>query len=112
MSYALLLAAPLLATAALALIALRRDRRGWAALAVAAAVVLVLTVAFDSLMIATDLFRFDEAQLLGLRLGLAPVEDLGYALIAVFTVTAIWRLLGRSRADAAAATAGKTDADA
>ncbi|WP_347755369.1 lycopene cyclase domain-containing protein [Agrococcus sp. ProA11] len=98
MSYALLLAAPLLATAILAVSTLRSDRRGWAALALAAAAVLTLTVAFDSLMIAIDLFRFDDALLLGLRLGLAPVEDLGYALIALFSVAAIWRLLGRARA--------------
>lgn len=112
MSYALLLAAPLLAAAVLAVVALRRDRRGCAALAIAAAAVLALTIAFDSLMIATDLFRFDDAQLLGLRLGLAPVEDLGYALIAVFAVAAIWRLLGRSRADAAVAGVRGADADA
>lgn len=111
MSYALLLAAPLLATAVLVVIALRRDRRGWAALAIAAAAVLALTVAFDSLMIATDLFRFDDAQLLGLRLGLAPVEDLGYALIALFAVAAVWRLLGRARADAPGAGV-QADADA
>lgn len=111
MSYALLLAAPLLAAAALAVVALRRDRRGWAALAMAAAAVLALTIAFDSLMIATDLFRFDDAQLLGLRLGLAPVEDLGYALIALCSVAAIWRLLGRARSTGDGA-AVQADADA
>ena len=89
----MLLAGPLLVAAALAVLALRRDRRGWTALAIAVAVVLALTVVFDSLMIAADLFHFDEAQLLGPRLGLAPVEDLVYALIAVLVAAAAWRLL-------------------
>nr|WP_241428939.1 lycopene cyclase domain-containing protein [Agrococcus sp. ARC_14] len=99
----------MLAAAVLAVIALRRDRRGWAALAVAAAVVLVLTVVFDSIMIAVDLFHYDDALLLGPRLGLAPVEDLAYALIAVLVVVAAWRLLP-SRATAAERASEQPDA--
>ncbi|SDS04873.1 lycopene cyclase domain-containing protein [Agrococcus carbonis] len=97
MSYALLLAPVLLAAAVAAGVALRRDRRAWAAVGLAAAAVLALTVAFDSLMIAADLFRFDEAGLLGVRLGLAPIEDLGYALVAVLVVAALWRLVPARR---------------
>ncbi|HET8867713.1 MAG TPA: hypothetical protein VFM87_05225, partial [Agrococcus sp.] len=66
------------------------------ALAIAAAAVLALTAVFDSIMIAADLFRFDEALLLGVRVGLAPVEDLAYALIAVLIAAAMWRLLPAS----------------
>lgn len=93
MSYALLVAPLLLAAAVSAMVAVRRDRRGWAAVAIAASVVLLLTIVFDSIMIAVDLFRYDEALLLGPHVGLAPVEDLGYALIAVLVVVALWRLL-------------------
>ncbi|GEK80028.1 lycopene cyclase domain-containing protein [Agrococcus baldri] len=101
MSYAVLLLPLLVAAAVCTVVGIRRDRRGWAALAVALGAVLALTVAFDSLMIAIDLFRYDEALLLGPRLGLAPVEDLGYAGIAVLIVVALWRLLpARSRAAA------------
>ena len=96
MSYALLLAPMLLAAIAAAAWALRGDRRAWARLAVAAAAVLALTAVFDSIMIAADLFRFDEALLLGVRVGLAPVEDLAYALIAVLIAAAMWRLLPAS----------------
>jgi len=92
-TYALLLA-PLLAAATVAVVvALRRRRRSWASLAIAAAILLALTIAFDSVMIAIDLFRYDDALLLGPRVGLAPVEDLAYALIALFVVVALWRLL-------------------
>lgn len=93
MTYALLLA-PLLVAAAIAIVvALRRRRRSWAALAIAAAILVALTVVFDSIMIAVDLFRYDDALLLGPSVGLAPIEDLAYALIALLVVVALWRLL-------------------
>ncbi|MCR8670828.1 lycopene cyclase domain-containing protein [Agrococcus sp. HG114] len=93
MSYALVLAPLLTAAAVAAVMALRRDRRGWAALAIAAGIVLTLTVVFDSVMIAADLFRYDDAKLLGPHLGNVPIEDLGYALIALLVVAALWTLL-------------------
>lgn len=93
MSYLVVLAPLLIASIVAAVLALRRDRRRWGAVAIAAAVVLALTVVFDSLMIAADLFRYDDEKLLGPHVGLAPVEDLGYALIAVLVAAAIWTLL-------------------
>ncbi|MEV7527207.1 lycopene cyclase domain-containing protein [Agrococcus sediminis] len=111
MSYAMLLTPLLLAAVVAAIVAFRRDRRGWAALAIAAVVVMALTVVFDSLMIAADLFRFDDALLLGVRLGLAPIEDLGYALIALLLVAALWRLLpSRGRGVATSPSAEAADA--
>ncbi|SFS09715.1 lycopene cyclase domain-containing protein [Agrococcus baldri] len=100
MSYALLLLPLLVAAVVCAVVALRGDRRGWTALAIAAAAVLALTLAFDSLMIALDLFRYDDALLLGPHIGLVPIEDLGYALVALLVVVALWRLLpARGRAE-------------
>lgn len=93
MSYALLLA-PVLIVAALAAAATTR-KRGWRPLLLGSGVIVALTIVFDNLMIAADLFRFDDAQLLGVAIGLMPVEDIAYAMIAVFTVTATWNLLGR-----------------
>ncbi|WP_051222555.1 lycopene cyclase domain-containing protein [Agrococcus lahaulensis] len=115
MSYILVLAPLLAASIVAAVLALRRDRRRWGALAIAAAIVLALTIVFDSLMIAADLFRYDDGKLLGPRVGLAPVEDLGYALIAVLLAAAIWTLLpsrvARGRDGAPAAPASEaTDA--
>jgi lycopene cyclase domain-containing protein len=97
MSYALVLAPVLLAAIVVAVAAFRGDRRGWAALGVGSLAVLALTVVFDSLMIAIDLFRYDESLLLGLRVGVAPIEDLGYALVAPLVAAGLWRLLGRGR---------------
>ena len=93
MSYALLLA-PVLIVAALAAAA-TVPRRGWGALLVGAGAIVALTIVFDNLMIAADLFRFDDAQLLGITIGVMPIEDIAYALIAVFVVTAVWNMTGR-----------------
>lgn len=93
MMYSILLLPFVAAAIVLVIAAYRRDRRGWAALAIGIVVILVLTVVFDSIMILVDLFRFDDELLLGIRVGAAPLEDLAYALVAVLTVAALWRLL-------------------
>lgn len=85
MSYASL-AVPFvgLATAVLvAAVVLRRpSRRWWGATALTLVALLVLTAIFDNLMIALDLFRYDDAITSGLRLGLAPIEDFAWPLAA------------------------------
>lgn len=97
MSYAALLAVPLSIAALVVVIVIRTDRRTWLALAMAAGALLALTVVFDSIMIAVDLFRFEDQLLFGARVWLAPVEDLAYALVALFVVVAIWRTPGARR---------------
>ena len=63
------------------------------ATALTALVLLALTVVFDSAMIAADLFRFDASQLLGVRVGLAPLEDLAWPLAAGLLLPSLWLLL-------------------
>lgn len=72
----------------------RPSRTWWLATAVSALVLVVLTAIFDSVMIAVDLFRFDEAALVGVRLGLAPLEDLAWPLAAALLLPSLWHLLG------------------
>jgi len=69
--------------------------RWWAATGLSLVVLLVLTVVFDSLMIWADLFRYDESQLTGVRLLLAPVEDLAWPLASVLLLPALWELVRR-----------------
>ncbi|MFB7800547.1 lycopene cyclase domain-containing protein [Isoptericola sp. NPDC056134] len=81
----------------------RLGARWWAATALAAVVLVVLTVVFDSLMIAADLFRYDDAALLGVRVWLTPLEDLAWPVVAVLLLPALWALAGddeRAGADA------------
>mgnify|MGYP000920518594 CR=1 FL=1 len=52
-----------------------------------------MTVVFDSLMIISDLFRFDESSLLGVHLWHAPLEDLAWPLAAGLLLPALRELL-------------------
>jgi lycopene cyclase domain-containing protein len=96
-SLALLFLAAAALFAAVSASALRLSRQWWLCTVTVAAVLLVLTAAFDSLMIAIDLFRYDTAALTGLRVSLVPVEDFAWPLVAVLVLPALWEVLGRRR---------------
>lgn len=96
MTYLLLALAFLAIATTVAVVARRSTKQdvGWRALAVAAGALLLLTAVFDNLMIASGLFAYADAHISGLRIGLAPVEDLAYPLAAVILLPALWSLLG------------------
>ena len=77
----------------LAVVVRRPSRRWWAATGLTALSLVVLTAVFDTAMIAADLFRFDESKLIGLRVGLAPIEDFAWPIAAVAVVPAVVLLL-------------------
>ena len=91
---------PVLAVAALATWRRGLGGRWWAATGITLVVLLLLTVIFDSVMIWADLFRFDDSQLVGVRLLLAPLEDLAWPLAAALLMPALWELLRPRRAAA------------
>jgi lycopene cyclase domain-containing protein len=62
----------------------------------AAVVMLVLTLVFDNLIIATGIVDYDPEKIFGLRLGVAPIEDFAYTLVALILVPSVFNLL-RSR---------------
>lgn len=101
MSYLALALLFVLGSAAVAGYATVRRRLGarwWAATGLTITVLLVLTVVFDSLMIAADLFRFDDESLVGLRLWQAPVEDLAWPVAAGLLLPSLWELGRREEA--------------
>ncbi|RLV56793.1 lycopene cyclase domain-containing protein [Aeromicrobium phragmitis] len=75
---------------------LRRPGRGWW-LATGATLIalLVLTAVFDNLMIAVDLFRYQEDQISGITLGLAPIEDFAWPIAAALGLPGLSLLLAR-----------------
>lgn len=75
----------------------RPDRRWWLATAATLVALLVLTIVFDNLMIAADLFRYDDEHTSGLTVGLAPVEDLAWPVAAALGLPALALLLDRTR---------------
>lgn len=58
-------------------------------------ILLVCTAIFDSLIIATDIVRYDTSKILGIYIGAAPIEDFFYALLAGVLVPAVWQLINR-----------------
>jgi lycopene cyclase domain-containing protein len=77
----------------------RRSRRSagrvGAAAGIAAAIVVVLTAAFDNLLIAAGIIAYDRTGMSGLTVGLAPLEDFAYAIAAGIGLPSLWVLLGR-----------------
>lgn len=76
-----------------AVILRRPGRRWWTATALTALALVVLTAVFDSMMIAADLFRFDESSLTGLHVGLAPIEDFAWPLAAAVLIPSLMLIL-------------------
>ncbi|OZB83997.1 MAG: hypothetical protein B7X41_14905 [Microbacterium sp. 14-71-5] len=52
----------------------------------------LLTAVFDSLMIAAGLFTYAPDRISGVRIGLAPIEDLAYPIAAALLGSAAWNL--------------------
>ncbi|WP_159449691.1 lycopene cyclase domain-containing protein [Demequina sp. NBRC 110057] len=66
-------------------------------LALTALVLLTLTVVFDNVIVGLDIVAYDQDLISGLRMPIAPVEDLAYAVGAVLLVPTLWELLGPRR---------------
>lgn len=73
----------------------RLASRTFPAIGIALVIVLALTAVFDNVMIAAGLFSYNPDRILGLKLGLAPIEDFGYPVAAVILLPALWALLER-----------------
>jgi len=97
MTYLLLNSVFLAVAVAVAVVALRRGRvprRLALASGAALILVLVMTAVFDNLMIAAGLFTYDPTHVIGLQVGLAPIEDFAYPLAAAILLPALWVLWG------------------
>ncbi|PNW08285.1 lycopene cyclase domain-containing protein [Microbacterium sp. AG157] len=66
-----------------------RFRERMASSGLTALVLVGLTLVFDNLMIAVDLFSYPQEHLSGLKIGLAPIEDFAYPLCAAFLLPAL-----------------------
>jgi lycopene cyclase domain-containing protein len=72
-------------------------RRWIAPAAITLVIVAVLTAVFDSLLIGADVIRYEDRLLAGIRIGLAPIEDFTYPLVAVLLVPSLWSVSGGLR---------------
>lgn len=74
-----------------------RRRPDVAAMAATLLALLILTAVFDNIMIGVGLFHYAPSQLLGIHVGLAPLEDFAYPLAGVMLLPALWAALQRRR---------------
>ncbi|MFN3865133.1 MAG: lycopene cyclase domain-containing protein [Demequina sp.] len=56
---------------------------------------LALTVVFDNVIVGVGLVAYDDSLISGVRMPVAPIEDLAYAIGAVLLVPALWVLFGK-----------------
>ncbi|WP_350351576.1 lycopene cyclase domain-containing protein [Microbacterium sp. A8/3-1] len=95
------LAACFLAAAAVCGIALTVASRRYgprpAAVGLTILALFLLTAVFDTVMIATGLFHYSPAHLLGLHIGLAPIEDFAYPLAGALLLPPLWTALRARR---------------
>lgn len=86
-----------LAVIVVVLVATVRPAVAWKAVAVTLAILVALTAVFDSIMIALGFFSYPESKLLGLFVGLAPIEDFAYPVAAAVLLPTLWTLLIEKR---------------
>lgn len=58
---------------------------------------IALTIVFDNIIVGVGLVDYDEELISGVRMPIAPIEDLAYAVGAVLLVPTLWQLLGRTQ---------------
>jgi len=64
---------------------------------IAAAILLVLTAIFDSIIIGLGIVGYDMDKILGVMIFNAPVEDFFYTLLVIIAVPSLWKLIGNIR---------------
>lgn len=56
---------------------------------------IIATIAGDNLIIAGGIVEYDPSKILGVFIGVAPVEDFAYSVIASILIPAVWTALKR-----------------
>lgn len=51
---------------------------------------LILTAVFDAIMISLGLFRYNPARISGVHIGIVPIEDFFYPIVAAIIVPLLW----------------------
>lgn len=74
-----------------------RYRAHLGAMAVTVVVLFLLTAVFDTVMIATGLFHYSADHLLGVHIGLAPLEDFAYPLAGAVLLPTLWAAMRARR---------------
>lgn len=65
---------------------------GWTLLSM-----VLVTLIFDNVIVALGIVDYDSNKISGLVLGLVPIEDFAYTIVAVLAVSSIWHLMTRKK---------------
>ena len=58
---------------------------------------LLVTLVFDNVIIGLEIVGYDKSKISGILLGLAPIEDFAYTVVAVLAVGIIWTKLTKEK---------------
>lgn len=72
----------------------RKQRRAMPmrAIVLTTAILLLFTLVFDALIVATGIVDYNYTKTLGITFGPAPIEDLFYAVLAGILIPSLWKL--------------------
>jgi len=56
---------------------------------------LILTAVFDNLIILAGIVDYDATKLMGIYVGVVPIEDFAYTVVAVLLVPGIWKAVSK-----------------
>lgn len=58
---------------------------------------ILVTLVFDNIIIGIEIVGYDKTKISGILLGLAPIEDFAYTVVAVLAVSIIWTKLTKEK---------------
>ena len=69
----------------------------WRAIGFTMLWMLLVTMVFDNIIIGLEIVGYDKTKISGILLGLAPIEDFAYTVVAVLAVSIIWTKLTKEK---------------
>jgi lycopene cyclase domain-containing protein len=69
----------------------------WRAIGFTMLWMLLVTLVFDNIIIGLEIVGYDKSKISGILLGLAPIEDFAYTVVAVLAVSIIWTKLTKEK---------------
>jgi len=69
----------------------------WRAIGFTMIWMLLVTLVFDNVIIGLEIVGYDKSKISGILLGLAPIEDFAYTVVAVLAVSIIWTKLTKEK---------------
>jgi small toxic polypeptide LdrA/B/C/D len=69
------------------------NRAFWVPRGITLAVLMVFSIVFDNVIIGIGLVAYDTTKISGIYIGIAPIEDFFYTLVAVILLPSLWELM-------------------